>query len=208
MQTGECFRQSPIPQPSHQHRHIRTLPAAIGMELVKHYEFQTFCVTDDLLIERILTRHQQLKHHEIRQKDIWRISCNGLALFAALLSCVSCEGWTPRLWEPRFADKLLQLFHLAVGERVHWVNHDRSCPFSPRSRGSRAQSGVDDRNEEAERLSRTCAGRYNEALPLPRLCHGLRLMLVELNLLAVYSEDVLDIRTKVAIPDKFGDCRS
>ena len=68
--------------------------------------------------------------------------------------------------------------HLAVGERVHRIDDDGAGALRLAG-GAGAHRGVNDRDEEAERLAGTGPGRDDEALPGRGLCHRLGLMAVE-----------------------------
>ena len=52
---------------AYQHRHVRALAATVRMQLIEHDELQTAAVFDDLPVEIVLPRHEQLEHHEVRQ---------------------------------------------------------------------------------------------------------------------------------------------
>ena len=92
------------------------------MKFVKDQEAQAFGVGDDLLINGVLPCQQQLQHHEVGQQDIRRVGLHGLALFGAFLPRETAEGYGPGSGVG--TQKLLEFFQLAVGERVHGVDHD------------------------------------------------------------------------------------
>ena len=70
-----------MPNTAHQHRHIRPLPAAIGVQLVKHQELQALRRPDHLLIQRVLAREDVLQHHVVREQDVGGIVLDLLPLF-------------------------------------------------------------------------------------------------------------------------------
>ena len=53
-----------------EHRDISSLPATVRVELVENEELQSIAVGDHFSVELVLTGHQELKHHEVRQQDV------------------------------------------------------------------------------------------------------------------------------------------
>lgn len=82
----------PVLEPSDQHCHVGTLPTAIGVQLVQNDEVQIICISDDCLVQRVLPRHQQLEHHEVRQQDVRLRFADPPTLGFALLPGVAREG--------------------------------------------------------------------------------------------------------------------
>jgi hypothetical protein len=75
-------------------------------------------------------------------------------------------------------DELLQFLFLAVRQRVHRIDDDRSGT-RPRVVALLRENRVHDGDEEAQRFAGPGAGRHNEALALRREGDGLLLVLVE-----------------------------
>jgi hypothetical protein len=107
---------------------------------------------------------------ELRRRDAIDLQAAGFLLFPRLLDTftpISEQDEPVVLWPIPEAGanwcRHVELFALAVGQRIHRVDHDR-----PRglllAGGACADRRVDDRYEKAERLSRTGAGRDREAL--------------------------------------------
>ncbi len=92
MQSGGRSRQSTVAHAPDQHRHVRPLAAAIGMQLVENDEIETLGILDDGPVERVLPRHQELEHHEIRQQDIGLRLPDALAFLLAFLPGVARKG--------------------------------------------------------------------------------------------------------------------
>jgi len=109
---------------------------------------------------------------------MWGGLPDALALFPAFLPGIPCEGRPQVFGQAGLVEEFVELFPLAVGERVHRVDHDGPrAPFF--TGGTGADRRINDRYEEAEGLSRTGAGRDREALPRRGFRDRLRLMPVE-----------------------------
>ena len=106
--------------------------------------------------------------------------------------------------QPGLFDELLQLLHLAVGERIHRIDDDgaRARRFSG---GARPNRCIDDRHEEAERLARAGSGRHREALPLGGLGDGLRLVAVKSDRLPVDTEYARRVRMQRSVGRQIRD---
>ena len=161
---------------AHQHRHVRALAPAVGVQLIEHDEPQAAAVLDDLPVEIVLPRHQQFEHHEVGEQDVRRVVLDALAFLGAFLAGVSREGWGMGVARTEIAP---QLFHLAVGKRVHRINDDGAGSWSF-TRFPRLDRGVDDGNEETQRLPRAGAGRDGVTLIAQGIADGLLLVLAEL----------------------------
>ena len=70
---------------------VGTLAAAIGVQFVEHQESETRTVANDLAINVLLTGHQELEHHEVRQQDVRRIVGDPTTFLGVLLSCIARE---------------------------------------------------------------------------------------------------------------------
>ena len=60
----EVLGLQPFTDTAHQQRHVRALPAAVRVQLVQDEEAKARAVADDLAVELLLPRHEQLEHHE------------------------------------------------------------------------------------------------------------------------------------------------
>jgi hypothetical protein len=106
------------------------LTPTIGVKLIQYDKFDTVRVRNDSAIQRILARHQQFKHHEVRKEDVRLLFADALALFLALLASVAGEHRPQRLGQAGLTNELFELFQLAVCQRVHRVDDD--CARAPR----------------------------------------------------------------------------
>ena len=122
------------------------------MKLVKNNKFETPRILDDGLVELVLPRHQKLEHHEIRQQDVGLGLPDTLTFVLVFLAGVPCEGRSQVFRQARLVEEFVEFFALAVGERIHRVDHDRSRAglFAG---GTRADRRIDDGYEKAEGLS-------------------------------------------------------
>src|SRR5690606_23538586 len=116
---------------------------------------------------------------EICEQDVWLGLPDPLALLLAFLTRVPGKGWLDLLWKPRLVEVLLELLHLAVGQRVHGVDDDR---LRARRLACKARSDgtIYDGDEEAKGLAGARPGRNNKALSRCRLRQRLRLMQVQI----------------------------
>lgn len=78
----------------------------IGVKLIQYDKFDTVRVRNDSAIQRILARHQQFKHHEVRKEDVRLLFADALALFLALLASVAGEQPIQHLSQPTSARRL------------------------------------------------------------------------------------------------------
>ena len=91
----------------------------------------------------------ELEHHVVREQDVRRVNEDLLALLISLLTGVPGEPYRrPFVFEAE-VQELLQLAKLAVGQGVHWIDHDRLDPLARPS----AQDMVDDRDDVGEALA-------------------------------------------------------
>ena len=117
------------------------------------------------------------------------------------LAGVPSEGRPQVFRQARLVEELVELFPLAIGERVHRVDHDRTrAPLF--AGGACADRRIDDRYEEAQGLSRTGAGRDREALTRRGFRDGLHLMPVKGDRLPVDPKDAGHIRMERSICDE------
>ncbi len=135
-----------VAQAADQHRHVRALPAAVGVQLVQRQEPQPLRGPNQL-VALVRTRQHQVEHHVVRQQDVRRVREDPAPLVRALLAGVA--GERDRLAALGIAElqELPQLLDLGVGQRVHRVDDDRLHPGTTaaprrRSRGApRRRSG-------------------------------------------------------------------
>ena len=119
-----------MPHPTHQHRHIRTLPAPVGVQLIKNQKLQSLRRPDHLLILRVLARKDVFQHHIVREQDIGRIVLDHLLFCRSLLPCVASKSDPFRAFGIAQAEVLLQLLELAVAQGIHRVDDDRPYPLA------------------------------------------------------------------------------
>jgi hypothetical protein len=65
------------------------MPAAVGVQLLQHEGREAGPVPDYFAIELVLTGHQELEHHEVRGRDVWRILRSVTTLLGILLAGVA-----------------------------------------------------------------------------------------------------------------------
>ena len=112
----EALGPEALANAAHEQRHVRTLTAAVGVELVEHEEPEALAVADDASVGLLLPRHEELEHHEVGEEDVRGLVCNPLPLVSVFLPRIAGERDRP---VPRhLADELVELLHLGVGERV------------------------------------------------------------------------------------------
>jgi hypothetical protein len=85
--SGQALADAP-----HEQRDVGALSPAVGVELVEHEEAQARAVADDLAVDLVLPRHEQLEHHEVGEQDVWRVVGDALAQLVALLPGVARES--------------------------------------------------------------------------------------------------------------------
>ena len=137
---------NPRLETAHQHRHIRALAPAVGVQLIQHNEPQAAAILDDLPVQSILPRHEQFEHHEVREQNVRRVVLDALPFIRAFLAGVSREGGGVRVARTEIAP---QLFRLAICQGVHRIDDDGAGARSP-ARFPRPDRSVDDRNEETQ----------------------------------------------------------
>ena len=200
----KLLRLQALPDAAHQQRHVCTLAAAVGVELVQDQEPKAGAVADDPAVQFLLPRHQQLQHHEVGEENVGRMVGNPPPLVPVLLPRVA--GERDRGLAGHLADELAQLVHLGVRERVHRVDDDGLrapvCAGSPRG-----QHLVDDGDEEAQRLAGPGTRRNDEALALGGERDRLLLVLVERQRLAVGAEYLHAARVQHAARNQGTDVR-
>ena len=87
------IRSAAVTKPTHQNSDICPLAAAIGMQFIKHDEFETGGIADDPRVQLVLPGEQEFGHHEVGEQDVRRIFSDLHALFPALLSRVTRDYW-------------------------------------------------------------------------------------------------------------------
>ena len=160
---------------AHQHRHIRALAPAVGVQLIEHDEPQAAAILDDLPVQIVLPRHEQFEHHEVGKQNVRRVVPDALAFVGAFLSGVSREG--RRIRAP-CAEIAPQLFCLAVGKGIHRIDDDGAGARGT-ARFPGLDRGVDDRNEETQRLPRAGSSRHGVTLIVQGIADCLLLVLAE-----------------------------
>jgi hypothetical protein len=150
---------------THEQRNVGALTSPVRVQLVEYQEPEPDAVADDLPIQLVLTGHQELKHHEVRQQNVGRVIRDAPTLLVVLLPGVAGEGDGAIALDVR--DELVELLELAVGQRVHRVDDDgaRAPRRAPSLLG---EYRAHDRDEEAERLAGARARRHHVALALRR----------------------------------------
>lgn len=112
----------------------------------------------------------------------------------AFLPGVAGKGRPQSVWQLGLIEKLLlQLLHLAVGQRVHRIDDD-GAGARRFTGGTRPDRDFDDRHKEAERLAGPGSRRHREALAPGRLRNCLRLMTMKPDALPIHTEDARGIR--------------
>ena len=130
--TGECcggadalevWRIEEIPDASDEHGDIRSLAPPVGMKLVEDEELESACRLHQRPI--VGPGRDEIEHDVVGQQDIGRVRLDLVAFLVRLLAGVAGKGdWASAVGVAVF-EELLQLAHLAVGERVHGVDDDR-----------------------------------------------------------------------------------
>ena len=152
-------------------------------------------------VELALPGHQELEHHKIGQQDVGLGLADADPFVFAFLPGVPCEGRPQVFPQAGLVEELGQFLPLAIGERIHRVDHDR-----PRALlfagGAGADRRVDDGYEKAQRLSRTGTGRDREALSRYGFRDGLHLMPVKGDRLPVDPKDASHVRVERPISNE------
>ena len=153
--TAECLSAAPD-----QERHVCTLAAPIGVELIEDQKPQPLRGADQLSILR--SGEQELEHHVVREEDVRRIAPNGFADVAFLLPRVPGEAHRRSTLRISLLEKLLQFLVLAVGQGVHRV-HDDGLDATP---GPVPEDVVHDRHDVRQALPGTRAAGQDVGLAL------------------------------------------
>ena len=171
------FSLKTFPQSTNQHGNVCALAAPIGVQFVQNQEFEALAMIDHAPVDFLVTREDQLQHHEVGQQYVRRIVLDALALSRAFLPGVAGHGkWM--LAGCVIVQELVEFFKLTVGERVHRVNND----------GTRARLGVllfgfeyaiDDGYEKRQRLTGTGARGHHIAFVLLSLCQSFHLVRIQ-----------------------------
>ena len=129
------------------------MAAAVGVQLVEDQESEVAELADEPAIE--VPREHQLEHHVVGEDDVGRVLPDLLAFLVVLLAGVAPVGDRRAMTPRAVAEELVEFFLLAVGQGVHRVDDDRLDALARAG----PQDVVDDRDDVAEALARTGAGR-------------------------------------------------
>ncbi len=198
-----------------QERHVRALPASVGVQLVEDQELQPLGHADQAG-PVVRPGQHQLQHHVVGQQDVRRILAQLATVLVGLLAGVTGEGDRLTALTETVSQVLLQLAQLRVGQRVHRVDDDRPHPAA-RVRARRLtllQHQVHDGDDVRQRLAGTGTG--GEHIGVARLRGLDRLPLVEVEvqrpavgarrgLLLAGLEDLRAPRVQYPVPDEVGD---
>ena len=146
------------------------------MQFIQHDKLQTAAVFNDLPVQAVLPRHEQFEHHEIREQDVGRVVPDTFPFLVGFLPGIPRERWGMRVFCAEIAP---QLFCLAVRQRVHRINDDRAGSQGL-ARFPRLDRGINNRDEETQRLPRTSSGRDDVTLLTQGIANGLLLVLAKL----------------------------
>jgi hypothetical protein len=116
-----------------------------------------------------------------------------LAFLLVFLAGVPCKGRSQAFRQARLVKEFVEFFSLAIGQRVHRIDHDCARAWLLTG-GARADSRVNDRDKEAKGLARTSAGRHREALTRGGFRDGLYLMSIKCNRFSIDAEDAGHVR--------------
>jgi len=142
-----------VPHPAHQQGDIRALTPPIGVQLVQDQEAEPSGRLDEVPAFAWPQEHQ-LQHHVVGEDDVGRVAEDLLALLVTLLTRVPREGHRRAPLREAVLEELAQLAALAVGQRIHRIDHDGADA----SAAALSKDAVDDRHEVAQALARACAG--------------------------------------------------
>lgn len=95
------------------------------MKFVENEKLQSAAVIDHAAVDVLVSREDQLQHHEVSQQNVGRVVGDCLALIPTLLAGVAldCE----RLLALGVAmQEFVQFLDLAIGQGVHWIDDDGS----------------------------------------------------------------------------------
>jgi hypothetical protein len=143
------LRPACLADPADEQRHVGTLPAAVGVQLVQHEEVQAGGHPDEALAVLGPGEHQ-LQHHVVGEQDVRRVVPDRPAARVVLLAGVAGEGDRLPTRPVAVAQELLQLLDLAVGQRVHRVDDDRPDPPAGLPGRAVPQHPVDDGHDVGE----------------------------------------------------------
>ena len=114
-------------QPTHQHCDVRSLTAAVGVELVKHQKPQSSArpIQESLVFR---PHQQQLRHHVIGQQNLWRAPAHFLALRISRFPSIFSEGYGKGHAHPTLVlfFQILESLILRVHQSIHRIDHQRS----------------------------------------------------------------------------------
>ncbi len=142
------------------------------MEFIEHKELQLPRGVNNPSIT--WTRQNQLEHHVVGQQNVRGVIEDLLALILFLLTGVAGERYRRLALRKTKLQKLLELTHLAVRERIHWIDNDR-LNATPRSA---PQHVIHDRDDVAQALPGPRAGRQKIITPSPGSVNGVDLVTV------------------------------
>ena len=169
----QVSRLTCLAHPSREQRHIGTLSASIGVQLVEHQELETCCPLHQWPL--VDAGEDQLEHHVVGQENVGRVGDDRLTLLILLLPGVPLE--TDGLLTRRIsiAQELLELTELRVCKGVHRIDDDRLDPLT----AAVPQDAVDDWDDVAETLARSGSGRQHIVGPSSRGFDGIQLVTVK-----------------------------
>jgi len=141
-----------LAQPAAEQGHVRSLTAAVGVELIEDEEAKAPGRLHQLALEG--AGEDQLEHGVVGEQDVGLLVGNALALLVGFLAGVAGEGDRGTALRVAQTEELLQLAELAVRQRVHGVDDDRLDALAR----APAQHVVDDGDDVGEALARAGAG--------------------------------------------------
>jgi hypothetical protein len=149
-------------EPTHQEGHIGALPTPIRMQFVENEEFQA-AEQRQQPPALLGTGEHQFQHDEVGQQDV-RLDALQNLVPALLRLLPGVEGMSHLAGASRSScvQVALQLLDLAVGQRIHRVDDDRSGLLRLRV----PQHVIHDGHDVTHALTRPGAGRQNVALAL------------------------------------------
>lgn len=160
----QTLRSGCITQSADQHRNVRTLPTAIGVQLVQHEELQAGGRSDQAL-PLVRPGQQEFEHDVVREENVRRIREDVLAVSVAVLPGVAAERH--RLSTCRIAplEEFLELQELAVGQGVHRVDDDGLDTGAIGSSQVLPHDPIDDGDDIGKALTGAGARGQNVAQP-------------------------------------------
>ncbi len=158
----EVLRLAGLADAADQQGDVGALAAAVGVQFVEDEELQAARHADEA-VPVVRAGQHQFQHDVVGEEDVRRVPADLAALLVVFLAGVPGEGDGLPAVAVAVVEELLQLFQLAVGERVHRVHDDGPYPLlGVRSLGvALVQHPVDDRHDVGQRLAGAGAGRQD-----------------------------------------------